>query len=111
MSRKQRILLYITTIAMSLLFFFIVFGDNGLMDLNSLKKQRNSLIDENKKIQQEITSLSIETDRAKNDPAYIEAVARQDLGMIGKDEVILKFNDDITKPKNDVKQETGNDSR
>ncbi|MBW2338530.1 MAG: septum formation initiator family protein [Deltaproteobacteria bacterium] len=26
----------------------------------------------------------------KHDPAYIESIARQELGMIGKDEIILK---------------------
>ncbi|MBW1812804.1 MAG: septum formation initiator family protein, partial [Deltaproteobacteria bacterium] len=46
-----------------------------------------------------ISSLSTEIDRAKNDPAYIEAVARQELGMIGKDEVILKFNKDMKNRK------------
>ncbi len=35
-------------------------------------------------------SISIEIDRLKHDPEYIENVARKELGMIGEDEVILK---------------------
>ena len=31
-----------------------------------------------------------EIERLKNDSKYIENIARQELGMIGKDEVILK---------------------
>jgi len=100
MTKRQRILLYLATMAIISLFFLIILGDNGVIDLSILKKQKNTLIEENKKIQQEISSLSIEIDRAKNDPAYIETVARQELGMIGKDEVILKFNEDKKKPKN-----------
>jgi len=99
MTKKQRILLYFSTLTIIALFFLILFGDNGLVDLNSKKKQRDALIEENQKIQQEITLLSIEIDRAKHDPVYIEAVARQELGMIGKDEVILKFDDDMKKTK------------
>jgi cell division protein FtsB len=81
------------------LFFLIILGDNGLIDLNRLKKQRNTLVEDNQRVQQEIQSLTIEIDRAKNDPEYIEAIARQELGMIGKDEVILKFDEDIKKQK------------
>lgn len=99
MKKKQRILLYLAAIAIISLFFLILIGDNGLIDLNSFKKQNDALIEENQKIQQEITSLSIEIDRAKNDPVYIEAVARQELGMIGEDEIILKFNDDMKNRK------------
>lgn len=100
MTKRQRILLYLATMAIISLFFLIILGDNGLIDLNILKKQKNTLIEENQKIQQEISSLSTEIDRAKNDPVYIEAVARQELGMIGKDEVILKFNKDMKNRKN-----------
>ena len=100
MTKRQRIFLYLATMAIISLFFLIILGDNGFLDLNTLKKQRNTLVEENQKIQQEITSLSTEIDRVKNDPDYIEAVARQELGMIGKDEVILKFNEDKKKPKN-----------
>lgn len=99
MTKRQKILLYLATMAIISLFFLIILGDNGLIDLNILKKQRNNLIEENQKIQQKISSLSTEIDRAKSDPAYIEAVARQELGMIGKDEVILKFNKDMKNRK------------
>jgi len=99
MSKKQRILFYLSTIGILLLFFFILFGDNGLMDLNRFKKERNILIEKNQMIEQEISSLLVEVDRAKNDPAYIETVARQELGMIGRDEIILKFNRNIEKRK------------
>ena len=36
-------------------------------------------------------SLYHEIDRLKHDPKYIEDVVRQELGFIGKDEVIFKF--------------------
>ena len=35
-------------------------------------------------------SLYREIERMKNDPKYVENVARKELGVIGKDEVIIK---------------------
>jgi cell division protein FtsB len=35
-------------------------------------------------------SIGVEIDRLKHDPEYIENIARQELGMIGENEVILK---------------------
>ena len=94
MTKKQKMVLTLATVAIISLFFLIIMSDNGLVDLNTFKKQHEALVKENEKIQREITSLSTEIDRAKNDPVYIEAVARQELGMIGKDEVLLKFDGD-----------------
>ena len=37
-----------------------------------------------------LNQAKIEIDRLKNDPKYIENIARKELGMIGEDEVILK---------------------
>ena len=72
------------------LFFFIIFSEHGLMDLNLLKNEKNSLVQRNEQIARENLSLSVEISRLENDPKYIENVARQELGMIGKDELILK---------------------
>ncbi|MCJ7539236.1 MAG: septum formation initiator family protein, partial [Desulfobacterales bacterium] len=35
-------------------------------------------------------SLYREIERLKNDPGYVEDVARKELGVIGKDDVIIK---------------------
>jgi len=70
--------------------FFIVFGENGLVDLNRLKAERDGLLKKNAELSRKNLSLYHEIERLKNDPKYIEDVARQELGVIGKDEVILK---------------------
>jgi len=94
MTQRQKSLISISSLVILSLFFLILLGDNGIIDLNRLKNQRDALVEKNTKIKEEIALLSIEIDRVKNDPAYIEAVARQELGMIGKDEVILKFDEE-----------------
>ncbi|GAI05136.1 unnamed protein product, partial [marine sediment metagenome] len=72
------------------LLFFIIFGEHGFIDLNILKTERNQLVEKNEQLTHENISLSIEIDRLKHDPKYIENIARQELGMVGEDELILK---------------------
>ncbi len=60
------------------------------MDLNALKKERDQLADKNGQLSQQNLSLSVEIDRLKHDPKYIENIARQELGMVAEDELILK---------------------
>ncbi len=90
MTKRQRFLISIVAFLLVSLFFFIIFSEHGLMDLNLLKNEKNSLIQRNEQIARENLSLSVEISRLENDPKYIENVARQELGMIGKDELILK---------------------
>ena len=90
MTRNQGIVLSIVALFLCSLLFFIIFSENGLTDLNILKKEKTELILENQRIAEKNQTLSIEIDRLKNDPDYIENVARRELGMIGKDEIILK---------------------
>ena len=91
MSSKQKILLAFTIVGLFSLLLFIVIGENGLADLNMLKRERESLLKENAELTQENLSLCREIERLKYDPKYIESVARRDLGMIGKDEIIFSL--------------------
>ena len=43
MTRKQRIFLSIAALSLVSLLFFIIFGEHGLIDLNTLKNERNQL--------------------------------------------------------------------
>jgi len=90
MTKKQNILLSISVLLLLALFFFIIVSEHGLADLRFLKKERDRLVEENKKLARENQAISVEIDRLKHDPLYIESIARQELGMIGEDEIILK---------------------
>lgn len=91
MTKKQRFIISITVFMLVSLFFFILYSEHGLFDLNLLKKEREILIEQNEQLTRENLSLSIEIDRLENDPRYIENVARHELGMIAEDEFILKL--------------------
>jgi cell division protein FtsB len=96
-SLKKNILLVLAIVAMCLMLLFIVFGENGLSDLYRLKKQKENLSQKNDELKKENISFYREIERLKHDPRYVEDVARKELGVIGKDEVIIKV-----KPKPSV---------
>lgn len=90
MTRKQGVFLSIAVVLLFSLLFFIIFGEHGLIDLNTLKNERDQLAEKSEQLTRKNLSLSVEIDRLKHDPKYIENVARQELGMIAEDELILK---------------------
>jgi cell division protein FtsB len=90
MTRKLGVFLSIAGVLLFSLLFFIIFGEHGLIDLNTLKNERDQLAEKSEQLTRKNLSLSVEIDRLKHDPKYIENVARQELGMVGEDELILK---------------------
>lgn len=90
MNKKQGVLLSIAICLILSLMFFIVFSTRGLADLSLMKKERERIRDQNRQITQENLTLGVEIDRLKNDPKYIESVARKEFGMIGQDEIVVK---------------------
>ena len=91
MSSKQKILLSLSILIIFFLLLFIVFGDNGLVDLNLLKREKHGLIEKNAKITMDNLSLYRVIDRLEHDSGYIEDVVRRELGLIAEGEVIFKI--------------------
>jgi cell division protein FtsB len=80
MTKKQHFIISIAVFLLVSLFFFILYS----------KKERDVLVEKNEQLTRENLSLSVEIDRLENDLKYIENIARQELGMIAEDELILK---------------------
>ncbi|MEE8432283.1 MAG: septum formation initiator family protein [Candidatus Desulfatibia sp.] len=91
MNTKQSVLLAFVILAIVALFLFIIFGENGLADLHLLKIERDVLLKQNAELAKKNLSLYREIERLKNDPKYLESVARKELGVVGKDELIFKL--------------------
>ena len=90
MRYPKKITLFSVVSILFLLFLLILIGDNGLLDMNKLKEQKTDLSRKNEQLARENISLYREINRMKNDPEYLESVARQELGVIAEDEIILK---------------------
>ena len=90
MLNKLNIMLSMAILILFSMLLLIVFAENGLVDLNFFRKERDRLVEKNESLARDNLDLYNEIERLKNDNKYIENIARQELGMIGKDEIILK---------------------
>lgn len=91
MSVKKKIIFIIAACVFFGLLAAILFSENGFISLKRLEKEHQALIKKNEKISAENLQLYRTVKRLRHDPKYIESIARQDLGMTGKEEIILKF--------------------
>ena len=90
MTIKQNFFLAAALMVILSTLVLIVFGENGLTDRKRLKARYRAVVSENTAIAKENARLYRQIERLKNDPAYIESIARRELGMIGSNEVIVK---------------------
>jgi len=91
MNTRAKILLSFAILALFSMLLFIVFNEYGLADLRLLKQDRDRLLQRNAQLEKENLLLYRQIDRLKNDLKFIESIARQEHGMVGKDEVIFKL--------------------
>jgi len=89
MNSGQKWLIALAAVVLLNLTLVIVFGDNGLVELFRLRDREHDLAGQNQTLTRENVSLYRTIDRLKNDPVYIESVARNELGMVGKHDVII----------------------
>ena len=108
MSTKHKIMLSLAIMFLLNFMLFIVFGDWGLVDLNHLRGRRDDMTAKNHRLSMENMELGREIHRLKHDPAYIEHVARHELGMIRKGETILLF---APEKRMDQNKQTGNEEK
>ena len=70
---------------------FAVFGDKGLRDVYRLKKELNGILSYNRSLDEENRDLEEKIALLKTDRRYIGYIARKELGMIGKNEVVYRI--------------------
>lgn len=92
MSKKHMIYLYLAVLGLAAFMIVIFFNDKGLMDLNRLKREKQSQVAKSNDLARQNLALFRAIERLKSDPRYVENVARRELGVIGRDEVIIKLN-------------------
>lgn len=104
-SNGHKILLSLVALVLFNILLVIIFGDRGLVEMSRLKEEKEQLLKDNRELAEKNLSLHREIERLKNDPAYIEHVARQELGMIGRDEVIVRFSSPENKTPKQAKKD------
>ena len=68
-----------------------VLGNLGLVDLIRLRKERVRIQDANSQLESENQVLARKIYRLKNDRQYIENIVRQELGVVGNEDLIIKL--------------------
>ena len=91
MSQRNKILMAIAFFAMFNLLLVVLFGDNGLVELQRLRLAHQGLVEENSHLTRENSNMYRSIDRLQSDSEYVESIARQELGMIRSNELIFKF--------------------
>ena len=76
-----------------LVWYFILFGEKGVVKIIQLRRERDRIIADVSRIQEENTRLQEEIRRLREDSRYLESVARRDLGLIKKNELLFIFED------------------
>ena len=69
----------------------VAIGANGMMRVWEMRRELETLERDIVQLRTQTQKLSQTVDRLRNDPAYIEKLAREDLGYVRPGETVLKF--------------------
>ena len=74
-----------------------VYGGSGVLRVRAMQQEIQQLERELATLRAQTEKLSATIDKLRHDPAYIEKLAREDLGYVREGETVLKF--PTTKPR------------
>ena len=78
-------------------FFLTVHGYQGMQQIHQLAQKREGLIRDNQELNKKNESLYREITRLKQDPLYLEEVARKEFGLVKPNEIIFFIDDEKKK--------------
>lgn len=73
-----------------LITYYTVFGKRGILEVRKLERTLEEAKAKTEEVKQENERLKQEIERLQSDAQYIEKLARQELGLARKDEMIYK---------------------
>jgi cell division protein FtsB len=68
-----------------------ILDSQGLPRYRALRSELQRLRDDNENSRREVERLGHEVDHLRSDPLAVERIARDELGMVRKDELIFQF--------------------
>jgi cell division protein FtsB len=68
-----------------------VYGGNGALRVRAMQAEIQALEREVSTLRARTATLTATVDKLRNDPSYIEKLAREDLGYVREGETVLKF--------------------
>jgi cell division protein FtsB len=83
------------------------FGRHGFIHLYGVEQERQAYIEKINKLTEENQALFEEIRRLRTDPKHVEMVARRELGLVRKNEVIYRFKDSNNPEKSYTEKVSG----
>ncbi len=90
MTNKHTVVISLSILLLMILCVYSIFREYGYSHLLNARLKLRDIVQKNAQIARENHKFRMEIDRLKHDPVYIESIARHELGMVRKDELILK---------------------
>ncbi len=75
----------------SVMIFFTFFGDKGLLQVYRLRRELREIERVDMELRQENERLIGEIDNLRTNKTYIEELARRELGLVKKGEIVYQF--------------------
>lgn len=66
-----------------------IFGEVGIIGTLNLYGKERQLVSENARLREENERLRQEVEKLRSNPSYIEEIARRELGLMGKKEIVI----------------------
>ena len=91
MTTRRKIIVGTGIVVLFSFLFVIGLGDRGAVDLYQLRLRKVRLDRSNLELQKKNRALYRSIQRLKNDAEFVENIARSELGMVGRDEIVYQF--------------------
>ena len=69
----------------------VVYGGSGVIRVRAMQQEIRHLERELTTLRSQTEKLTVTIDKLRHDPAYIEKLAREDLGYVREGDTVLKF--------------------
>jgi len=96
---SRRWLFYVFSALLAVLSLFTLFGERGALHLWRLWGEDARLAERNFVLHKENESLRERIDQIRHDDAYLEKIAREELGLVRPGEIIYRFGGSESKKK------------
>lgn len=93
MGRSREVSLIVLICAGLCLVFLLAFGESGFIELRKKERDVRQLELERDRQMQINSELEKDIERLKNDPSRIEKLAREELKLTGKGEIVIQLQD------------------
>ncbi len=87
---RKKYLLFVVAFV-SAMFFFTIFGGRGLIQIYHLKEEKERIKIVNVRLREENQKLAEQIERMKHSKEDVERIAREELGLVKKGEVVYQF--------------------